>query len=232
MNWLSAALASSVGRKFVMGLTGLFLCLFLLIHLGGNLLLYVGSETYNHYAETLHKQAALLIVAEIVLYAAFLAHILIAVRLTRDNWAARQTRYLAKQSKLTDRTIAGFVAPEAWMFFSGAIVLLFIIVHVCDFKFEVGLGGATEGMTPYEKAAHLLQIEWKAALYIFASVVLGLHVGHGFASAFQSLGVNHPKYNALIHWASVLFAWVVAVGFASFPMIWYWFGGPGASTHG
>ncbi len=232
MNWLIAALSSSVGRKFVMGLTGLFLCLFLVIHLAGNLLLYVGAETYNHYAETLHKQVALLIAAEIVLYAAFLAHILIAVRLTRDNYAARRTNYLAKQSKLTDRTIAGFIAPESWMFFSGAIVLLFIIVHVSDFKFELGLGGATEGLTPYEKAAHILQIEWKAALYIIGSIVLGLHVGHGFASAFQSLGINHPKYNTCIKWASVIFAWLVAIGFASFPTIWFWFGGPGGTPNG
>lgn len=228
MNWLSAALTSSVGRKFVMAITGLFLCLFLVIHLGGNLLLYAGADAYNHYAEALHEQQAFLLVAEVLLYAAFLAHILIALRLTFDNWASRRVVYETKQSKLEGRTIAGLFAPEAWMFFSGAVVLLFLIVHLSDVKFELGFDQAFQSQSRYDKTAQILQIDWHAAVYFAGSVLLGLHVGHGFASAFQSLGINHPKYNGCIKWCSVVFAWIVGVGFASFPVIWFYFGGPGS----
>ncbi len=220
MNWLMNALSSSVGRKFVMALTGLFLCLFLVIHLAGNLLLYVGPETYGNYAHALHEQKAFLLFSQVLLYTAFLLHIFLAFRLTALNVTARFTSYRKKASKRDDRVVASVVAPEAWMFRSGAIVLLFLIVHLTDFKFELGWSAVLEGQSHYAKAGIILRDIGRAIIYALGSVALGVHVSHGLASAFQSLGVNHPKYNGCIKWSSVAFGWIVAVGFASFPLIW------------
>lgn len=226
MNSLTNALASSVGRKFVMGLTGLFLCLFLVIHLAGNLLLYVGAETYNSYAETLHKQAAFLVFSEILLYTAFILHLVIALKLTGTNLSARRNNYARKQSKREGRTIAGWLAPETWMFWTGAVVLLFALVHISDFKFEMGFDESLASASPYDKAGVILSNSWRAGLYVAGSIMLGLHVSHGFQSAFQSLGLSHPRCNCCIRWCSAAFGWIVAVGFGSFPIIWYCFGGP------
>jgi len=227
LSWLMNALSSSVGRKFVMGLTGLFLCLFLVIHLGGNLLLYVGPDAYNEYATALHDQKALLLISQILLYAAFLIHIYLSFTLSSTNIAARFTSYRTRTSKRDNRMIASIVAPEAWMFRSGAIVLLFLIIHVNDFKFEIGWDfrealslGSAEEASRYDRAGVILRDFGRAIIYTLGSIVLGVHVSHGLQSAFQSLGVNHPKYNGCLKWSSVTFGWIVAVGFASFPVIW------------
>lgn len=215
------ALSSSIGRKFVMGLTGLFLCFFLVIHLAGNLLLYVGPEAYDHYAHTLHEQKGFLLFAEVFLFTAFIIHILLAVRLSRDNFAARKVSYAKTSSKKGGRLAASVIAPEVWMFWSGAIVLGFLICHLGDFKFEWWWGNefASSG-SEYHKASIILRDPRVLVVYCIGSVILGVHVSHGLASAFQSLGVNHPKYTPVIHWCSIAFGWIVAIGFASFPIAW------------
>src|SRR5690606_9736103 len=126
-SWLTAALNSSVGKKFVMGGTGLFLCVFLVIHLAGNLLLYVGAESYNHYAHTLHSNPALIAVAEVILYAAFIVHIALAVKSHFANRAARGHEYALKQTKRSDRAVnvAG-MTPDTTMFVTGAVVFGFL----------------------------------------------------------------------------------------------------------
>jgi len=220
LNWLTTVLSTSVGRKFVMGLTGLFLCLFLVIHLAGNLLLYVGPEAYDRYAHTLHEQQAFLVFSQILLYSAFFLHLYLAFTLSTSNVMSRFKSYKTKVSKRDDRMIASVVAPEAWMFRSGAIVLLFLIVHLIDFKFEIGWAILESETSPYAKAGVILRDVWRAVIYLLGSVVLGVHVSHGFASAFQSLGVSHPKYTPCIKWCSIAFGWIIAIGFASFPIIW------------
>jgi len=220
LNWLTTALSSSVGQKFVMGLTGLFLCVFLVIHLSGNLLLYVGPEAYDQYANFLHSQKGFLALSQVLLYGAFFLHIYLAFKLSATNVTSRFKSYKTKASKRDDRLIAAVVAPEAWMFRSGAIVLLFLIVHLTDFKFEIGWDVLESESSPYAKASIILRDVWRAVIYILGSLVLGVHVSHGFASAFQSLGVNHPKYTPCIKWCSIAFGWIIAIGFASFPIIW------------
>ncbi|MEW4526083.1 succinate dehydrogenase cytochrome b subunit [Maioricimonas sp. JC845] len=217
MNWLTKALSSSVGKKFVMGGTGLFLCSFLVIHLAGNLLLYAGPEAYNAYAHKIHSSPALLVTAEIILYLAFAAHIYLAIVTTRDNRAARQRSYDTKQSKVESRTfnVLG-LTPDSTMFITGSVVLLFIIVHLGDFKFEWWWGTALEGLEPFQKAVVVMKTNSRKVIYGIGALFLGVHLVHGFASAFQSLGLNHPKYNPLIKRAAVVFAVVIAVGFMMF----------------
>lgn len=216
MSWLLNALKSSVGKKFIMGGTGLFLCFFLLVHLVGNLLLYVGADAYNHYAHALHANQEFLIVAEVILYLAFFGHIGIAFATIQENLAARPVRYgHPRKSKVPGRTLNVLgLTPDGTMAITGAIVLLFILVHLSDFKFEIGWG--SEGLEPFDKAKLILGDMSRKAIYLIGSLVLGVHVSHGLASAFHSLGMNHPKYTPIIRKVATVFAIVVAVGFGSF----------------
>lgn len=211
------ALSSSVGKKFVMGITGLLLCGFLVTHLAGNLLLYAGADAYNKYAHTLHSQPALLLIAEIILYFLFIAHIYLAFHTTTENWSARGHRYAIKRSKLdaAPHTTSWPLHPEAWMFWSGAVILFFLIVHVGQFAWEIWLPGPP-GEQPFTKAIRILNDNVTAAIYLIGVGILGIHLWHGFAAAFQSLGLTHPRYAGFIKWLGVLFAIVIALGFASF----------------
>lgn len=217
MNWLVRALSSSVGKKYVMGLTGLFLCLFLVIHLAGNLLMYVGEEAYNHYAHTLHSNPEFLLIAEVLLYAAFLAHLVIAITLTKQNAAARRQQYSTKQTKVEGRVLtAAGMSPDTTMFCTGVIVLAFIIYHVSEIKFEMLYGESFEQLEPYAQAMYALDHGLTQIVYTIGSLFVGIHVSHGLYSACQSIGFNHPKYTPCIRWFSKFFGIVVAIGFASF----------------
>ena len=177
------ALSSSVGKKFVMGITGLLLCGFLVTHLAGNLLLFVGADAYNKYAHTLHSQPALLLVAEIILYFLFIAHIYLAFHTTTENWSARGHRYAVKRSKLdaAPHTTSWPLHPEAWMFISGAIILFFLIVHVGQFAWEIWLPGPL-GEQPFTKAIRILNDNVTAVIYLVGVFILGVHLWHGFAA--------------------------------------------------
>ncbi|MEZ5942825.1 MAG: succinate dehydrogenase cytochrome b subunit [Planctomycetaceae bacterium] len=220
MSWLTAALKSSVGRKFLMGLTGLFLCLFLVVHLAGNLMLYVGPETYDEYAHKLHSNAELLVIAEVALFAAFVVHIALAISLTQTNNAAREQEYAVKQTKVPGRTLNLLgMTPDNTMVITGLVVFLFLIVHLSDFKFEWAWGDQLDGLEPYAKAKFILADAGRVLIYVVGTIVLGVHVAHGLASAFQSIGFNHPKYTPTIKSASRVFGLVVALGFGSIPLV-------------
>ena len=219
MNWLKAFVTSSVGRKYLMAATGLFLCLFLVIHLAGNMLLYVGDEAYNDYAHKLHDNPEFLILAEVLLYAAFIVHIVVAIGLQVWNRSGRDRRYAYVQSKREDRVLQGSLpTPDRTMFLTGFIGLMFIIVHVSDFKFEFRWETIAE-LDPYEKARLIVADFGRGLIYLVGSLVLAIHVTHGLQSSLQSLGWNHPKYMPTIRKISWIFGLVVAVGFGSFPVM-------------
>jgi succinate dehydrogenase / fumarate reductase cytochrome b subunit len=222
LNWLVRALSSSVGQKYVMGLTGLFLCFFLVVHLAGNLLMYLGHEAYDDYAHMLHSNAELLIIAEVLLYGAFLAHLIIAITLTRQNTAARDKRYAVKQSKVAGRNWVKGLSPDSTMFATGVVILAFTIYHVSEIKFEMFYGEDFESYKPYQQAMYALDHGLTQIVYTIGSIFVGIHVSHGLASACQSIGFNHPKYTPGIKWFSNLFGFVVAIGFASFGIM-RWF---------
>ena len=220
MNWLKAFLCSSIGRKYLMGATGLFLCLFLVVHLIGNLLLYVGEETYNEYAHKLHSNPEFLVAAEVLLYAAFAIHIAYGIWLQFQNREARSKRYAFVQSKRQDRVLSQAVpTPDRTMFLTGLVVLLFLAVHLSDFKFEIGWREALASAEPFAKARVIVSNLTRGLIYFVGSVVLGIHVSHGLQSSCQSLGWNHPKYTPTIRCLSVLFGLIVAIGFGSFPVV-------------
>jgi succinate dehydrogenase / fumarate reductase cytochrome b subunit len=209
-----------------MAITGLALCGFLLVHLGGNLLLYIGEKKYDDYAHALHAQGALLLVAEIGLFAMFVLHIALAFRTSFANAAARPIDYAMRQTKQDPGPLAQ--PPSGVMLLTGILVLIFLLVHLSDFKFfewTRGTGLRHQSVAadsgPFVRAVGILKDPISALVYFAGSLVLGYHVLHGFSSAFQTLGINHPKYNPLINALSLLFAIGVGVGFASFPF-WAW----------
>lgn len=225
MKWLVNALSTSVGKKFVMAITGLLLCGFLVVHLGGNLLLFFDDDgqSYNDYAHQLHDNAGLLLVAQIGLYILFALHIVLAIVTARENEAARDVRYQMKNSKISDRLT--IFRPDTWMFISGAIILGFLILHLIDFKFAVrpDINYEAYGEDRAARAIGLLQNPITKLVYAVGCIALGLHLAHGVASAFQSLGANHPKYSSWIRWGGYLFAVIIAIGFISFPILFGWF---------
>ena len=215
LGWFLRLLSSSIGQKFVMGITGLLLCGFLAAHLAGNLLLFAGAEAFNEYAHALHKQWELIAIAEVGLLVLFLMHVYLAVVTSIGNVKARSQHYLLKQTKVPNRVIGA----NSWMFASGAVVLGFVILHLIDLR--LGLRGdlkylaETDPEAPYRNTVAVLSNPISRMVYFVGVVILGVHLSHGFASAFQSLGLNHPKYMPLIKWIGRIFAVVIAVGFAS-----------------
>ncbi len=229
MKWLLDALATSVGKKFVMGITGLLLCGFLVVHLAGNFLMYVGPQAYNNYAHALHSQEWFVKIAEVILAILFLSHIVLAIRCTRENRIARNHSYEMKVSKIDNPGVNKLAGADSWMFISGAVVLAFLLLHLWDFTLEGRtdisyLDGNNVAKEPFEKAVMILQTPVSFVVYLVGCVLLGWHLSHGFASAFQSLGLSHPKYDPLVRVLSLTFALVVGLGFASFPL-WAWLEG-------
>lgn len=215
MSALRFYLSSSVMKKQVMGVTGLLLCGFLLTHLAGNCLIYVGSDAFNLYAHTLISNP-LIYVAEAILAAIFLSHIGLAVKLTIENKAARPVDYYIKQKTGRGATFASSTMP-----YTGMIILIFLIKHLIDFKFGPVYMATVDGVEMrdiYKTVVMHFQSPINVAWYIFAMVALGIHVSHGFWSAFQSIGFSHPKYNCLIKCASKGFAVLVTLGYAALPI--------------
>jgi len=218
LNSLFRALSSSIGKKLLMGITGLSLCGFLVVHLAGNFLLYAGAESYNAYAHALHSQKILLPIAEIGLFALLFLHILLGIVTARENYAARKVDYNTKQSKIIDPSSKGLPAlASSMMVPSGLIVLLFLIVHIGHFK--LGVISPGEDASEHAKAVRILGESFTHVIYLLGTLVLGFHLFHGFQSAFQSLGFNHPKYTPLIKKFGFAFAVVIGLGFASFPLL-------------
>ncbi len=221
LRWFFRLLSSSIGQKFVMGITGLLLCGFLVAHLAGNLLLFLGKDWFNDYADKLHAQWELLAIAEAGLLVLFLAHIYLAFATTIGNARARVEQYAVKQPKVPGRVIGA----NTWMFASGAVVLGFVLLHLIDLRgAELNLRGFNYGKTPFEGTVAVLSDPISRVVYTIGAIILGVHVSHGFSSAFQSIGLNHPKYMPLIKLAGQIFAFVIAIGFASIalfvPEIW------------
>ena len=221
--WLIRFLTSTVGQKILMGFTGLGLCGFLVAHLSGNLLMYKapllkdGGKAYNEYAHFLHSRE-LLLPAEIGLFTMIILHIILGFTTAAKNTKARGTEvYAEKQTKQSQGVL--FFFPHNVMFATGLVVLLFLVVHLSDMKFELR-NQVPSGTASFDHAVRVLKDPISAVIYVVGSLVLGVHLAHGFQSAFRSIGFAHPKYSPFLGKLSIVFAIVIALGFASLP-IWF-----------
>ncbi len=205
--------STTIGKKVAMAISGAILVGFVVVHMLGNLQLYVGQEKFNAYAEKLHTDLfPLLVVARVVLLGAVAMHIASAFLLFRKNRMARPQRYQKKRDIATD-----YAAKT--MYLSGPILLGFILYHLAHMTF-----GKTFGVyewidgDPYNNLVHGFQ-HWAIAIpYIVGNVFLGTHLFHGIYSVFQSLGANHKKYNHLRRDLAVGLATLVTLGNLSLPI--------------
>ncbi len=221
MNWFTNLLSSTLGRKLIMALTGLFLILFLAVHLAGNLQLLHddGGRAFNIYAQFMTSNPLIKFISY-GNYAFILIHVLWAILLTRKNRAARGPEGYAVTS--------GKSSPWASrnMGILGTFIFIFLVIHLKGFWYEMHWGGIATQDYDGKEVKDLYAIVdaaysnvWYAALYVVSMLMLSFHLWHGFASAFQTLGLNHAKYNGVILFVGRAFAIIVPALFALIP-IW------------
>lgn len=209
--------SSSVGTKLLIGLTGLALFVYLILHLIGNALIFAGPEIFNEYSHALISNP-LIIPIEIGLAAIFIIHIYKTVTMWFANRAARPVGYVKKDP--AGHTSRKSLASST-MIVSGIVTLVFVLIHVMQFKYG----------TWYEVAGrrevrdlHRLEVEvfgsplW-VAVYVICTIIVGLHLRHGISSAFQSLGLDHPLYTRRLTTWGIIGAIVIGGGLAVIP-IW------------
>lgn len=207
---------SSVGTKLLLGVTGLLLFAYLIIHLLGNLIVFAGQETFNRYAHALGSNP-LVVPAEIALLLFFAVHIYKAITMWTSNQRARPVSYQKKS--WAGHTSRKSVASTT-MIWTGLGLLVFTVIHVAHIKY----GAWYEIGEPPVRDLYRTEVEvfsspiW-VAVYVVAMVAVGFHLRHGFSSAFQSLGASHPVYTRRLVALGTIVAIVIAGGFAFIP-IW------------
>lgn len=209
-NWLGRFLSSSLGRKYVMAATGLSLVLFLVAHLAGNATLFLGDDAFNAYAHALESNP-LLPLAEAGLAGLFLVHVAFAVLLIVKNRAARLDKYRSELGK------GGKTIASATMAVTGPLVLVFLLVHLYDFRITKIF--ADDGYDLAVAVRERLASPLGATVYLAGLLALGLHLWHGFQSAFQTFGVGHPRWRRFVLWTGRAVALALMLGFMAFP-IW------------
>lgn len=219
MNWFASLFSSSIGKKVVMALTGLFLVLFLIVHLAGNLQLLKqdGGMAFNLYAEFMTTNPVIMAISYL-LYISILAHAIWALILTRGNSRARGSKGYA-----VVRNSSGWTSRN--MGILGTFVFIFLVIHLKDFWVEMHWGGiehvsyaGRDVKDLYTVVAIAFSRSWYVILYVVSMLLLGFHLWHGFASAFQTLGLNHVKYNPVIKFVGRAFAIIVPALFAAIPI--------------
>ena len=201
--------STSVGTKIVIGITGIALFLYLLIHIAGNLMVFFGPAAFNKYAYTLEGNP-LLPVIEIGLLLVFLIHIYKTIRMFLGNQSTRPVRY-------TKKNFAGPPSRKSFasstMIVSGLWLLAFLVVHVKTFRFGVEQEWPAGGRDLYLLEMQAFTNPLIVGFYVISMVVVGSHLWHGVSSAFQSLGIDKPAWTRLILPAGKTIAVLIAGGF-------------------
>jgi succinate dehydrogenase / fumarate reductase, cytochrome b subunit len=209
---------SSIGRKFAMGITGLFLISFLLVHCTINALIFVndGGETFNKAAEFMATNVFIRTM-EVVLFLGIIWHIVEALILTMSNNKARPIKYEVTNGNANSKWYS------RWMGLLGTLILMFLIIHLKHFwvvsRFTDHISSGEE--TLFQEMKEVFENLFIVVLYVLAMFSLAYHLMHGFASAFQSLGINHKKYTPVIRSLGTAFSVIVPLIFALMPIAIY-----------
>lgn len=219
---------STIGKKVQMAVTGLLLIGFLTGHLLGNLLLFANDNgaAFNDYAHALTSNP-LIYIAELGLLLLFLVHMVSAIKLTALSKTARGSQY-ENQGSHGNKTFA-----SRTMLQTGILIFLFLILHLVTFKWGpmhyVGVDSADEAAVAqaiadgtvrdlYKTVVEWFGVWWYSLFYVITMLLMGLHLSHGFKSAFQTLGLRHKKYTPKIEKLSALIGWGYGVAFSVFPI--------------
>lgn len=221
---MSTFFTASIGRKFLMGVTGLFLVLFIIVHLTINLLLIFddSGDLFNKGAYFMSTNPAVKIM-EPILGIGFLVHIIWSFLITWENWRARPVKYekqdLSNASSWASRN----------MLILGTLILVFLVVHIMNFYWKMKITGSplldyviVDGVN-MKNSYNLVSTLFKESLiyslfYVAGGILLGLHVVHGFWSSFQTLGLNNKIWMSRLRFVAKVYAILVAVGFSIIPL--------------
>lgn len=227
MGSIASAFSSSIGKKLIMGLTGLFLISFLLVHCFLNTLVFF-DNTGALFNEGAHFMATnwLIRAMEVVLMAGLLLHIVQGLRLTLENRAARPVKYAHHNGSANSKWYSRSMG------LLGTLLLIFLVVHLSDFWIVSRFTGieAFNGGTPLDVNGHedlyaVMFVKfaepWRVVFYVLAMISLAYHLLHGFASSFQTLGWNHKKYTPIIKAVGVGFSILIPLIFALMPVAIY-----------
>ena len=223
--FLSGFFSKSVGRKFAMGITGLFLISFLLVHCAINATIFLndGGNLFNVTAHFMGTNIFIRIM-EIVLFAGIIWHIVQALIVTMDSRKANSVKYNVFDGKANSKWYS------RWMGLLGTLILMFLILHLLDFWIHTRFTGLNlppvmidgkEYENIYGKMLEVFSIGWVVIVYVLGMISLAYHLMHGFQSAFQSLGLNHKKYTPLIKLLGKLFSIFIPLIFALMPIAIY-----------
>lgn len=204
---------SSIGKKTIVAVTGLFFIGFITAHLAGNMLLFVGPEAFNDYAKKLHGlgHGSVIWIARFTLLAALTLHVVATVQLTRENRAARP-------AYANEETIQASKSSRV-MIWSGITVLAFIIFHILHFTVRVDPELAKLGYNnPWQMVINGFQNWLVVIFYAISMALLCSHLSHGFSSCFQTLGFRSQKTRNLLDNLGKAFAGIILVGFLSIPI--------------
>ena len=222
---MSNILGSSIAKKLIMSLAGIFLIIFLLVHLGINLSLIL-SDTREGFNKAAHFMAGnwVIKILEIVLFGGFLLHMFYGVYLQIQNWMARPNRYKKENYSQTS-----FFSK--FMIHTSVIITIFLVIHMIDFYFKSRFFGEVPnviyGGKEYPDMGILVIEKFKilsfVLIYIASFLILAFHLFHGFQSAFQTLGLNHKVYTPIIKSLGIIYTLLVTAGFILIPIyIYFW----------
>lgn len=225
MRWIIDFLTSSIGKKLVMSLTGLFLISFLLVHLLGNLQLLIpdNGKAFNIYAHFMSTNPLIKVIS-LGLYAGILLHAVQGILIALQNKKTKGSKYAVSTSQ-----------NGSWMSKNmallGTFILFFLCVHMGDFWYKVKFTDSLAMVTypdvdyqvkdVYKRVATAFENVWIVIIYLTGLVALALHLIHGFQSAFTSLGLQHKKYTPLIKITGVLFSVGISLAYAILPLFMY-----------
>lgn len=220
------ALSSQVGRKFLTGITGISLSVFVLIHLLGNLQIFIGAEVFNKYAHTLESFGPILWVLELGLLAVFVIHAILGTSIYLKKKKARPINYQVYNSAGNS---SYQTSSSKSMIVTGSVLLIFTAIHILTFKFGPGIKEGYVTMTNnvetrdlYRLVIEKFQNPLYTGAYMSVMILLGLHLRHGVWSSIQSLGALNTKYRSAVYTFGLVFAFFIATGFLVLPA-WIYF---------
>lgn len=223
---MSSIVWSSIGKKLINAVTGLGLVVFIIVHLAGNLILLSGNaDAFNEYSHFYEKIGSLLYVIEFGLVVFFVFHIITGTTVWLSKLNGRPDGYdqSGNAGGPSKKTIS-----SRTMIWTGIVLLVFTVIHVMTFKYGPGMAEGyrtvIDGVAMrdlYRWVVEVFQKPGYVIWYVVSMFLLGFHLRHGFWSAFQSLGANHPRCSPILYSLGLFIGVVVAVGFMALPIVIY-----------
>lgn len=209
---MSGFLSSTIGRKYAMALSAMFLLIFLIMHMSINLISVFSADAFNEASHFMGHNPLIQFVMQPILLVGVIFHFVMGFVLEIKNNKARPTKY----------AVNGASNNSTWMsrnmIVTGGLILIYLIIHLVDFwvpTISKNYLGMDNGLTEYEHLSEKFQPVWRVALYLISFVLLGLHLAHGFQSSFQSVGARHPKYTPFIKAFGTWYSILIPLGFVA-----------------